>query len=129
MSEIEIKHPHKTLSQRLSGLLHEWQEFLWAGALLALMILLFYAIPAMDPRAGIDGFGGLYALVVQLLAGVAITFMAWLSKRTYTFDLDDRAEAALFALAKRGDWHAFWLRATDRIELGAWLAFWAWVVL
>jgi hypothetical protein len=39
--------------------------------------------PQLDPRSGIDGFGQLYAMLVNVVGGIMVCFSAWLSKRAY----------------------------------------------
>lgn len=118
-----------TLSAAAARWVDDWQELLiWAPVLLAALLGLLVAIPLIDPRSGIDGIGGLFTLVGQLIVLAAIVFCAWLIKRTYLRSLSDEAEDELLARAQAGDLTALIRYLVDRIEWLAVLTL-AWLVL
>jgi len=112
---------------KLRSHLRAWPEIVWLAVIGLLVLALFAALKRFDPHSGIDGFGGLFALGLGLIEGIAITAMAWLCKRTYTHDWDDSREFAAHALAKKpcaeGN-GARWLLVIDRAEWAGWLVLW-----
>lgn len=96
--------------------LHNWQEpLVWLPSLLCILVGLFWAIPRLDPRSGIDGFGDLFQLVGGLISLALILFVAWLAKRTYLTELSD--EDADFIRTEAADQgHALWVLIIDRLE-------------
>lgn len=111
----------------LRAKLREWPEAVWLIVVGALVLAVYHWLKRYDPHAGIDGFGGLFALGMGLIEGVTITAMAWLSKRTYTHDWNDQAEVAVFGTIKK-PWPegmgALMLLIVDRIEWAGWLFLW-----
>ena len=96
---------------------HNWQELaIWKPLLLLGMLLLFWFLPALDPRSGIDGFGDLFHLVKQLVVLSAIAFSAWLLKRTYLRELSEEEEAKIAEAALAGDRNALRMLILDRVE-------------
>lgn len=98
--------------------LHNWQEpVVWLPILVLLWIGLFWAIPRLDPRSGIDGFGDLFHLVGAVIALAVIFFVAWLAKRTYFVELTDAQVESLQASASYGrSWPAVVVLLIDRLE-------------
>lgn len=102
--------------------LDRWQELIiWAPIAAALLLAATILIPRFDPHAGVDGLGFLQGYAVLLLKGVAIVFMAWLCKRTYTVDMTDEQDRVLLDFALEGRWIAL---AIDRAEWAMWLLLW-----
>ncbi len=83
------------LLQFIRAKLDRWQELLWLPALFALLVLAYYALPQIDPRAGIDGFGGLWASGVTAFNVVLAGFLAWLLRTLYFRELTDADEREL----------------------------------
>lgn len=106
-----------TQRSKLGEFLHQWQEpVVWIPLLLVALLVLFYLLPRLDPRTGIDGFGDLFHLVGKLLVLAVACFSAWLFKRTYLTVLDEDAERELFNDWRAGDRKALWRLVFDRIE-------------
>lgn len=121
--------------------LHKWQEVLfWLPAILAVMVVAFYVIPAMDPRTGMDGWGALWGQLTIAFAAVVSAFLSWAFQHLYFYDLSDDDERELIDHAcgiDRGTigpdtgkrvgagpptWHALIVLTLDRAQ---WLAvFW-----
>jgi hypothetical protein len=69
---------------RLKKLATEYQEIVfWMPPAIGLVFICFWLFPQLDPRSGLDGFGQLYAMLVNLVGGIMVCFSAWLSKRAY----------------------------------------------
>jgi hypothetical protein len=69
---------------KLKKLASEYQEVVyWLPPAILLVFGCFWLFPQLDPRSGIDGFGQLYAMLVNLVGGIMVCFSAWLSKRAY----------------------------------------------
>ena len=110
---------------RFRTFIKNWQDvIIWIPVLLAVIVGLRYALPLLDPRAGVDGLGSLYGYATLLLKGVLITAMAWLCRRTYTRDMTDAEDRDLQSAA-RVDRDARWVLVIDRLEWAGWLIFWA----
>lgn len=107
---------------RIKSFIREWQDVLvWLPVAFALLLLATWAIRWFDPRAGVDGLGFLQGYAALLFKGVLVTIMAWLCKRTYTRDWDDKDEIKLVQTAQTGQWQAY---AIDRLEWLGWLGLW-----
>jgi hypothetical protein len=98
-----------------------WQEpLVWLPVLLAVLLVAYYAIPRIDPRAGIDGWGALWASGVTVVNAAIAAFVTWLIRCTYFYERDDAADAELEKAAATSDtWRPFGVLALDR---GVWLA-------
>lgn len=108
-----------TLTQRtkLGEFLHQWQEpVVWIPLLLGILFVLFYALPRLDPRTGIDGFGTVFQVVLQALVLAVACFCVWLFKRTYLRVLDEDEEHDLFEKWRDGDRRALLRLVFDRLE-------------
>jgi Ni,Fe-hydrogenase I cytochrome b subunit len=108
-----------TLTQRtrFGEFLHQWQEpVVWVPLLIGLLLILFYALPRLDPRTGIDGFGDTFHLVIRALVLAVTVFSVWLIKKTYLTVLDENKERELFDDWRRGDRGAFKRLVFDRVE-------------
>lgn len=118
-----------TLTQRtrLGEFLHQWQELVfWKPLLIVLLLVLFYALPRLDPRTGIDGFGDVFHLVIQLLVLAVAAFCAWLFKRTYLRVLEDDEERKLFDAWRNGDHRVIYILVFDRCEWGVLVCAFVW---
>ncbi|HZX79876.1 MAG TPA: hypothetical protein VFE72_02845 [Lysobacter sp.] len=103
--------------------LKKWQDVLFWLPLTALVAIAAYqVIPLIDPRAGIDGWGDLFATLVAGIKGVLATIAAWRCKAKYWFEPGPADEAAWRAR------NAYGVQILDRLEFAAWLAFWSWVL-
>lgn len=108
--------------RRIRDFVKEWQDvLLWIPAFALLLVVVTYTVRWFDPRAGVDGLGFLQGYTALLLKGVLVTFMAWLSKRTYTVDRSDTDEATMGEAALEGRWIPL---AIDRLEWLLWLGLW-----
>lgn len=98
--------------------LHNWQELIvWKPILIGVLIGMWFGIPQLDSRSGIDGFGDLFHLALRAVFISALFFAVWLVKRTYFRELPSDEEETL------------WLRIQidrpvlalilDRLETGA----------
>jgi len=78
------------------GFFGRWQEpVLWLPLLLLALLFAWYLIPAVDPRAGVDGFGSLWGQLVVAVAVVQAAFFTWLIRRSYFLELTDKDEREL----------------------------------
>jgi len=78
----------------------EYQELLvWTPPLLVGILIAFKILPQLDPRSGLDGFGQLFAMMINAAGGIMVVFSAWLTKRTYfgITEPEDRAALSLNA--------------------------------
>jgi hypothetical protein len=128
--------------------LSKWQDYGWLILLLVVAYLAYRIIPAIDPRSGIDGWGDLFAALVQAVKGVMATLLAWLCKNLYWWEPGTAEESRwhdAIEADQKNNWHsltdnttgplpgtlsaraALILVVKDRIEWLAWLVFWAWV--
>lgn len=81
---------------RIRAFAARWQELLvWLPLALVIIVGAFYAIPRLDPRSGVDGFGELWAALVIAFKALLAAFVAWLCQRTYMRELDDEDEEFL----------------------------------
>lgn len=118
-----------TLTQRtrFGEFLHQWQEpVVWVPVLVGLLLFLFYALPRLDPRTGIDGFGDVFHLLIRVLVLAVSAFCAWLFKRTYLRVLDEDVERELFDDWRRGDRRALLSLIFDRCEWAVLLCAFIW---
>lgn len=73
-----------------------WQELLvWVPLLVTLLLVAQYLIPYADPRAGIDGWGAVWGILLVTLAALVAGFLAWLLLTTYSLELTDHDEREL----------------------------------
>lgn len=73
-----------------------WQEpVIWLPTLFAGLIIAYYLLPQIDPRAGIDGFGGLWASGITAFNVALAGFLVWLLRTTYFLELTDADEREL----------------------------------
>lgn len=80
----------------LRAFVSRWQEpVFWLPAAFALLIGAYYLLPQIDPRAGIDGFGGLWASGITAFNVVLAGFLAWLLRTLYFRELTDADEREL----------------------------------
>lgn len=76
--------------------LHRWQEpVFWLPAAFLLLVAAYYVLPQIDPRAGIDGFGALWATGVTAFNALVAGFLAWLLRALYFLELTDASEGEL----------------------------------
>ena len=98
----------------LRTLVVQWQEIsIWIPIAAAAIYAAYTYLPLLDPRVGLD-LGNLFGLAYNLLAGILVTLMAWLSKKLYTRDLTDEEEAA----------QPLYDKIVDRLEWAGWLTLW-----
>lgn len=73
-----------------------WQEpVFWLPAAFVVLVGAYYLLPQIDPRAGIDGFGGLWASGITAFNVVLAGFLAWLLRTLYFRELTDADEREL----------------------------------
>lgn len=107
---------------KIRSFFSRWQDgVIWLPIAILLVVLATWLLPALDPRAGVDGPGFLQGFAILLMKGVLITFLAWMCKRTYTRDLTDEVEGEAWDLAGNGN---PWPLLIDRLEWAAWLLLW-----
>ena len=76
--------------------LHRWQEpVVWLPLLFLALVAAYYVLPALDPRAGIDGFGSLFGLGLAAFEAIVAGFLAWLMVESYHHNPRDRDEREL----------------------------------
>jgi hypothetical protein len=97
--------------------------FLQLPLILIAMFAVYVTLKSLDSRIGVEGFGDLFGYMLNLVRAAMIVAFAWWFKKRALFDIHSRTELELFVAAKGGDRAAFWLRAFDRIEWVAVLAF------
>ena len=69
---------------RLRNWIGRWQEpVVWLPLVLLVALVAFYLIPAIDPTAGMDGWGTLWAMLPVCVGIMLAGFFAWLLRRTY----------------------------------------------
>lgn len=117
--------------RRLFARLSAWQDLIvWLPILVIATYFAYRVIPAIDPRAGIDGWGDLFAALVAAIKGIMATILAWLCKRLYWSEPEQDKERQWHDLIERtntsrGDYRAgLTLIVADRVEYLAWLAIW-----
>lgn len=97
----------------------DYQEAFRCVAYLFVLVPLYYLIPQIDPRSGIDGFGSLWNMIVVLIAIDIAALLTWLIFRAVFYDPSEAEEAQLLAQAKAGSLTAVWYILGHR---AAWLA-------
>jgi hypothetical protein len=76
--------------------LKRWQEpVVWLPLLIVLLVIAYQVLPQIDPRAGIDGFGALWASGVTAFNAVLAGFLTWFLRQLYTLELTDADEREL----------------------------------
>ena len=101
-----------------------WQEPLfWLPALLVIVLLAYYQIPAIDPRAGVDGFGAFWGQLVVAVGVMRAGFFSWLLRSMYFYELGDNEERELIDHACGID------RGSDGKRIGCGPATWQAVVI
>lgn len=84
------------LLHTLRAFFARWQEpIVWLPGAFVLLIGAYYLLPQIDPRAGIDGFGSLWASGVTAFNVLLAGFLAWLLRTTYFRELTDTDEREL----------------------------------
>lgn len=123
------------IKHRLKKFASDYQEILfWLPPALALVFATFWLFPQIDPRAGIDGFGQLHAMLVNVVGGIVVCFSAWLTKRCYLGVLSDEdvAQCTYFLLSREVEVQdKMALLATRALDAMGWIlcfGFWSWVV-
>lgn len=108
----------------------QWQEVLfWIPISFFVAWFAYRAIPYIDPRAGIDGFGTLFNFAVNVLQLVVTFFLTWMFKRTYWFDIPAHEEVRLYEeLTKSYDWKIHAILIRDRIEWLVLLGLFSWLL-
>lgn len=121
---------NKFYGLRLRATLWQWQYVLaWIPLSLFLAWLAYRAIPYIDPRAGIDGFGTLFNFAVNGFQLIMTIFLVWLFKRTYWFDIPHREETRLYEeLTKQYSTQTYLLLVRDRIEWIVLLILFSWLL-
>lgn len=119
------------MSEPITRFISRWQEYTWLLTVFAAAVIAYYVIPAIDPRAGIDGWGDLFHALVNTIKGIGAVALAWLCKSHFWHELERDDEARM---ANHLEHDASSYRATlttlllDRLGWLFWLAFWAWVL-
>ena len=115
---------------RFRAWVREWQEVLfWIPVSFFVAWFAYRAIPYIDPRAGIDGFGTLFNFAVNVLQLVVTFFLTWMFKRTYWFDIPTHEEVRLYEeLTKSYDWKIHAIIIRDRIEWLVLLGLFSWLL-
>lgn len=67
-----------------------------------LALVVYYAIPRIDPTAGIDGWGGLWAAIITCMIAALSAFTAGTIIRTHFLHLTDTDEKRLAEAGTRG---------------------------
>ena len=99
--------------------LDDYQEVFRCVLYLLVLLPLYYLIPQIDPRSGIDGFGSLWNMIVVLIAVDIAALATWLIFKANFKDIDDGQETDLMCNAKAGSLTAVWYLAIHR---ATWLA-------
>lgn len=121
----------------LQRFVSRWQEPLaWLPAIFATLLIAYYLLPALDPRSGIDGFGGIWGQLVVAFGVMMAGFFTWALRTLYFNEFSDRDERELIdhaaGIERASDgqrlghgpqsWPAVYILILDR---AAWLAtFW-----
>ncbi len=120
---------------RVSQLLKDYQEIVfWMPPAIGMVFFTFWLFPQLDPRSGIDGFGQMHAMLVNLVGGIMVCFSAWLTKRNYlwVFTHEDAVQLNTFLLSRdisSGEKRA--LLYTRLLDMGGWIlcfVFWYLVI-
>lgn len=124
-----------TLRDKLKRLASEYQELVfWMPPAIGLVFFTFWLFPQVDPRSGIDGFGQLHAMLVNVVGGIIVCFSAWLTKRNYlgVFSKEDILQLNTFLLSREVEvQEKAALLATRVLDAIGWIlcfGFWSWVV-
>lgn len=96
-------------------------------ALLGLAFGAYVFFRALDPRLGVEGFGDLFAYVVNAVRAAMIVAAVWWFKKHAWFDLHTPTELELFEKSRAGDRNAERLLWRDRIEWAFLLVLAAWL--
>lgn len=83
------------LPAKAKAKLAEWREYKWLAVIVFVAYLAYHAIPSIDPRAGVDGFGDWANALVQAGKGVFAVALAYLCKSHLTTDLSEDQERML----------------------------------
>lgn len=113
---------------RILSFFSRWQEFVvWLPILTILALLGWILLGALDRTAGGDVLAQLLQLPISAAYLATACAAAWLFKRTYLFDLNDKEEQRLHDAARDGDAHAWRMLLLDRAEwvclIGVFVAF------
>lgn len=68
---------------------------MWLPLLFVLLVIGYQVLPQIDPRAGIDGFGALWASGVTAFNAVLAGFITWFARQLYMLELTDEDEREL----------------------------------
>ncbi|HEY9471109.1 MAG TPA: hypothetical protein VIQ76_16000 [Propionibacteriaceae bacterium] len=122
------------LIDRIKKLASEYQEIVfWLPPALVLLFIAFKQLPILDPHSSIDGFGQLYAMLMNLAGGIVVCFSAWLTKRAYlgVWSDEDLLQAQTFLVsAAMTPGEKFALLAAVGLDLVKWiLCFVFWYVV
>lgn len=102
------------LLARIVAAFKRWQEPLfWLPAALLVLVCAYYVLPQIDPRSGIDGFGGLFAALLTAFNALLAGFLAWLLRALYFLELADPDERELLDHAAGID------RGVDKCRVGS----------
>lgn len=120
---------------KIKRLVSTYQEILvWLPPALLALFITFKLIPILDPRSGIDGFGQLYAMLLNIVGGILVCFSAWLTKRCYlgvTSD-EDVLQLQTFLVNDKIDTPTkrvlLGVKALDLLEWILCVWFWGWVI-
>lgn len=102
---------------RILSFFSRWQEFIvWLPVLIFLALLGWILLGALDRTIGGDVLAQLLQLPISAAYLATACAAAWLFKRTYLFDLNDKDEQRLHDAACRGDGSAWRVLLLDRAE-------------
>lgn len=130
MSILEKFFYNKFYFTRLKAQIWQWQEVLiWIPTAFFAAWFAYRAIPYLDPRAGIDGFGILFNFLVNGLQLVMTFFLVWMFKRTYWYDIPAHEELRLYeSLANNYTPENHLIIIRDRLEWLALLFLFSWLL-
>lgn len=112
------------VGKALREVVHNYQELVWMALVALGLYGVYLAMPYIDPRSGIDGFGDMFQVGLVAFKGLAAAFLAWFCKRLYWSDLSREKEDRLSEALEAGNLRAGYILILDRLETLAWLAFW-----
>lgn len=96
---------------------NHWQEFIiWLPILIALSLVAWVVLGALDRTIGADMLAQLLQLPISAACLATACAAAWLFKRTYLYDLRAAEEAELHKLALAGNPLAWRMLVKDRLE-------------